>query len=135
MRVLSLSLMLILAALITPSSLLACSCAGEERPKEALSESDAVFTGRAVRERIADGMRELSFDIQTVWKGALSRSVIVMAPVSGAMCGYPFKLGPTYIVYARRLPLGLHTGLCDRTRPIEEAGRDLHALGQPRTLK
>jgi hypothetical protein len=44
-------------------------------------------------------------------------------------CGYPFRMGESYVVYAYRSPTGqLSTGICTRTRPVANATDDLTYL-------
>ena len=83
------------------------------------------------------------------WKGVPGETLAVYSPASGASCGYRFEVGSQYLVYAqiaKRSGGGwasnfgwpkdavfpaATTFLCDRTRPMESAGEDLAALGDP----
>ena len=51
--------------------------------------------------------------------------------VGGGDCGFSFRAGQTYLVYATGRREALHTSICSRTRPLEEATEDLEALGMP----
>ena len=44
---------------------------------------------------------------------------------SGPACGYGFKPGERYLVYANRKGTELVTGICSRTRPLADATEDL----------
>jgi hypothetical protein len=43
----------------------------------------------------------------------------------GGDCGYPFKVGQSYLVYAYEKSNKLHASLCSRTRLLSEASEDL----------
>jgi hypothetical protein len=50
----------------------------------------------------------------------------VFTGLGDADCGYGFRLGGQYLVYAYRQKDGsLYTGICSRTRPLSEAADDL----------
>ena len=126
---------------------IACSCFGDNNSKKELRQCDAVFTGRPLRHRIVTvddvrygddarrRMRELTFEVDGVWKGALSRRATVLTAMTSAECGYNFDLRVPYVVYARQSQGRLHTTSCDLTKPLRAAQADLKALGSPKALK
>ena len=113
----------------------ACLCAPSGSPTEALAEADAVFAGEVVAIRAlghppyrlssADPV-EVEFRVSKVWKGPRRDSLTVETETSGISCGYQFKKGRRYIVYA----LEGRTGMCTRTAPSWWAFADLIALGE-----
>lgn len=153
-RAFSLLLALVMSlafAVLGPSPAFACSCAGGESPEQAFQRADAVFTGEMVRGGIEDPDPEdgtmiggIQFRVIDAWKGVPGESVVLYGQeaayygrleegemaVSGG-CAYIFGEGESYLVYASRYADGLQTGICDRTMPLTEAGRDLDALGPP----
>ncbi len=73
----------------------------------------------------------VTFDIAVGYINAPSGVVEVATGSGGGDCGYRFAIGKRYLVYARKWPpsgSGLTTGICSRTRPIEEAGEDIKYL-------
>lgn len=116
---------------------LACSCVQSGPPCQAAWTADVVLSG-TVRslERIegsgADAVFErvrVTFDVEQGYINAPSGVVEVATGSGGGDCGYRFTVGKRYLVYAwKRAPSGLTTGICSRTRPIEEAGEDLKYL-------
>jgi hypothetical protein len=54
---------------------------------------------------------------------------VVNTANQGSACGYPFKEGREYLVYASERQQGLEVDLCGETRPLSEAGADLAVLG------
>ena len=120
-----------------------CTCSGDTTPKKELRDCDAVFTGRALRRQtvtIRDAriggerrrMRQFSFEVDSQWKGSLPRRIKILTGMSSGECGHDFDLRVPYIVYARRAEGQLHTSICDLTKRLDQAARDLRALGQPK---
>lgn len=111
-----------------------CQCIESDTSAEAAFEQyDAVFVGQVVELRLAkstqptntdgrepvDGV-EVSLKVLERWKGEMSaRAVVVTNPDDGS-CGYPFRVGATYLVWARRAQVGqaFTVHLCDRTKPL-----------------
>jgi len=67
-----------------------------------------------------------TFRVAEVWKGPEQETVEVTTALSDASCGYPFREGEGYLVYASE---GLQATLCSSTKPLSGAGADLEALG------
>ena len=112
----------------------ACSCMPSGPPCQSVFTAQAVFAGTvrsitpigpvptwggSVRVEFEDAIafRGVDGDIQSV----------VTSVADGASCGYGFKPGERYVVYASRSNPGepLITGICSRTRPVAEAAEDL----------
>jgi hypothetical protein len=114
----------------------ACSCmAGGNSPCQAYWNADVVFIGTV--EKITsvnsrDGAdrferRRVSFGISEAFRGIQAEQAEVLTGMGGGDCGYGFKTGETYLVYAYRdKQTGrLSTGICTRTRPLARAKDDL----------
>ena len=117
----------------------ACTCAPNETPQKALSESTAVFSGRVIELYYIDQhYYQVLFDVQESWKGIDEEPLTINTSTSGNTCGYDFELGNDYLVYAhgQTQPIGgkpeLGTGICSRTTPISTAQADLLVLGEGR---
>ncbi len=127
----------------------ACSC-GMGTPEERLQGSDAVFSGvvvdvdkgYAVESDVKGGtlssllargsLAPVTFDVEESWKGVSEGPVAVRGYGSGVSCDIEFRGGERYLVYAdskqeEDVPLG--TGLCAGTKRLDQARRDLQALG------
>lgn len=125
-----------LLASVEPSQ--ACSCLSPGSPSESLADATEVFQGVVASVEIYDrgdgtwasnDPVTVEFDVNTVWKGALSRSFTVTTVRDGASCGFGFALGVEYIVYSYEGS----TGLCSRTHEVGRAGyNDREELGQGR---
>jgi hypothetical protein len=119
----------------------ACSCASVPLEKH-LRTSDAVFSGEAVgidENDLSPGagpqLGKVTFNVSDVWKGVSEEPVAVYGQGPEATCGIDFEEGESYLVYAYRSNGDganlLQTDLCNETKPLEAAERDLRVLGPP----
>lgn len=132
-------LLFIIVSLLTVNTTLvsACSCVSPAPPKESLEKSTAVFSGKVVDiytplgfvVSSADSVK-ITFEVSKVWKGPSYELLVVKTARDGASCGYSFKKGEEYIVYAYGEESELQTGICSRTKPPSRAQEDLTGLGQ-----
>jgi hypothetical protein len=146
----SVLLALSLVALL-PDCASACTCASEggpkERAKEAIADSDAVFSGEVVdlekeppdTEMVEGTMltvmggggrkATVSLRISEVWKGPNQETVQFTTPVAdGISCAHTFEEGREYLVYADG-GQDLEVDGCSETKPLSGAGTDLALLG------
>ena len=103
----------------------ACSCAVPGLPCEAAWRSDVVFSGRVVSldsPAPGTGIRGVQFAVIASFRGPQLRTIVVG---SGGGCSYSFKVGESYLVYARHMQGMLTTSICTRTRPLRDAADDL----------
>lgn len=115
---------------------LACSCAPGFTPQKAAAQAAAIFLGKA--EKVVPpssaqpfGEVQVKFKVDRFWKGLTSRHVVVGTWSQSAMCGYGFREGDNYLVYAHIDSQGkLQTNLCSRTRLEVDADEDLAVLGE-----
>ena len=128
---------------LSPQCASACSCAIEsnpkERAKEAMSDSEAVFSGEVAEVKEGpptkmmgmSGVRtsRVTLRASEVWKGPQRETLEVSTPRDSMTCGYPFKEGQEYLVYAYTGKQGLEVDLCNGTRRLAEAKADLEVLG------
>ena len=124
-------LMFIAISLLVPFSTWACSCSPPPPPKESLKLSKAVFLGTVTTIALDKKYGKLvTFKIIKYWKGIDKPIVSLWTAKSGASCGYGFKEGEKYLVYAYGQEDGdIRTSICTRTRPLSHAEKDLKALG------
>jgi hypothetical protein len=54
----------------------------------------------------------VTFDVETVYKGDVPRTITVHTVVGGASCGYTFAVGRRYTVFPWSLDGRLDAGLC-----------------------
>lgn len=92
-----------------------------------------MFTARAIEimepERSLPGLkRVVRMRVGEVLTGVdpEQKEVEIVTGSGGGDCGYPFQSGRDYAVYAHKNSDGrLETGICTRTRPLEEAAEDI----------
>src|SRR5687768_1159900 len=112
----------------------ACQCAGTQPPCEAYWNASAVFVGTVtfstttrIKESGAESTRRLvRFHVDRQLRGLEASEVEVVTGFGDADCGYGFRLGGQYLVYAdQNDEKMLSTSICSRTRPLSEASADL----------
>lgn len=112
------------AMLSFPTAAAACSCAPSGPPCQAYFSTDAVFVATVqsitTRERPAGDRpferRLVRLAIDGPSRGVTGTSVDVWTGTGGGDCGFGFKEGLRYVVYAYRQADGtLSTGICSRT--------------------
>ncbi len=111
------------------------------RPREDnLQAAEIVFSGKVVNITHVAGDDVVLFNVLAVWKGVLqSQATVYTGDTSRdcgtGNCGYHFKRGSSYLVFAYdwRNPRGstmhLVTDYCSRTDLLSAASQDLAALG------
>ena len=114
----------------------ACTCAPVQSAAQELERATAVFSGKVVeikRHKRPEGIFagvEVVFRVEKTWKGVEGGTVRVFTSSHSAACGYGFRKGRTYLVYAYGdAKGGLSTGICSRTKRLKDAREDLGELG------
>ena len=117
----------------TPSIGYACSCVIPPPPDQALQQAEAVFAGKVigVKENSQKYQKSVLFEVTSTWKGVTQTQVELTTPLNSAACGYEFKEGQEYLVYANQGEANqLETNLCTRTTEFSSAEEDLSVLGE-----
>lgn len=97
----------------------------------------AIFSGRVVEispaRRDASGFpwRTVRFQVLEGLAGIDGDAAEVMTGLGGGDCGYGFKVGESYVVYAFRAKSGeLTTSICTATKPLSEGEADVNYARQ-----
>jgi hypothetical protein len=98
----------------------------QQQARRALAGSSAVFAGEVVGFKRGFMTTKVSFRVSEVWKGPEQHTLEVRTPRYGMSCGYSFKEGQGYLVYATGKRMNVSA--CGRTMPLSEASADLEAL-------
>ena len=128
--------------LCLPISASACDCGYSGAPCKAFAATPYVFSGRvtkisSISIKISSGDqyqdRLVLFEVDHPYRGLESKKVVeVVTGFGRGDCGYAFREGERYLVYA--LPHAatgkLYTGICSRTRLLADAAADLEYLAR-----
>lgn len=116
----------------------ACQCVPNGPVCEAAWEADLVFAGRVEAIELVQpkgtprpfATRRVRFRISEPFMGASTSEIDVDTGAGGGDCGYRFREGREYLIYARRNPQTgrFTTSICSRTKPIASAAEDLAYL-------
>ncbi len=119
------------ALLVTPRAARACTCIADVPLCQSFWQTDAVFTGEVLSFEPANpdqpfSRRVARIRIERTWRGAVEGVVDVITGAGGGDCGYSFRAGIKYVVYAHRARDGSWTtSICSPTKPLEHAAGDL----------
>lgn len=75
---------------------------------------------------------KVHFEVFHVWKGQVGEEIQVRTQFGGGTCGYTFRLGESYLVYASHITdkqIAVHQ--CSRTSRLRGALEDISVLGPP----
>lgn len=125
---------------VTSLAVQACSCFQVGTPCESYGTASAVFVGTAVSVRTVErpktenedpwyDRRVFKFSVEQSYLGVDGTEVEIFTGMGGGDCGYSFKIGERYLVYAHGYQNRLSTSICARTRPFASATEDLAFLG------
>ncbi|MBD9470198.1 hypothetical protein [Pseudoxanthomonas sp. PXM01] len=124
-------LCLLLAAAWLPLRAEACSCARPGTPVEEKDQHTRVFLGRvqAIEEDLrGEPRRRVRFIVSETFKGTPVRRLTVDTGIGGGDCGYAFRTGQEYVVYAWGKDDALATGICSLTGPATHPRSGLDVL-------
>ncbi|MBW8351559.1 hypothetical protein K0H71_19260 [Bacillus sp. IITD106] len=122
-----------------PSLANACSCAEIPSVEDELERSKVVFIGKVLsikQIKNSNGYAPYSvlFDVSSVWKGPKHSEITILTGLGGGDCGFEFKEGEEYLVYANEStmygPDSLVTTICNRTNILSSSHGDLEKLGE-----
>ncbi|MDQ8735286.1 hypothetical protein [Paenibacillus sp. LHD-38] len=119
-----------------PTAANACICVKSDAVLENKSSSDAVFEGTATSVKASslsvfrsDGKTiKASFQVNEVWKGHVAPSIEVLTADAEDSCGFAFKEGERYLVYATATGKSL-VASCSATVLLSDAGEHIELLG------
>lgn len=130
----------VLVILLTASSAFSCSCISNGPPCQSFGNTAAVFIGTPTEVKQTTAkltssdeeypQRLFTFQVQEPFRGVNTAQIEVRTGMGGGDCGYNFRLGERYLVYASfDAANGLYgTSICTRTRPVSDAAEDLEYI-------
>lgn len=134
-------LLTLLFCALLPYRTSACDCGDPGPPCKAFANTPVVFAGRvvkiatiSVKAPSGDAYQDrlIFLEVEQSYRGSVGKTAEVVTGSDSSECGYHFREGEHYLVYAYPHPQSgkLYTGICQRTRPISEAGDDLDYLNK-----
>ena len=120
-----------LALLLSPAPARACSCIAEVPLCQSFWQADVVFTGEVLTFERLDpeqffSKRIARVRVDRVWRGEVTGVVNVSTGAGGGDCGYSFRRGQQYVIYAHEGARGtLSTNICTPTKLLSKASADL----------
>lgn len=122
--------LIVLALAISQHSIaLACKCLlpGPEI-NEAFQRADVIFVGRCTSAELKTRkdtewgehyIIRFTFEVQNRWKGLSKKEeVVVETGIGFGDCGFPFRLGLSYLIYGYYENNSFKTDICTRTRLV-----------------
>src|SRR5262252_5186301 len=121
------------------SDVKACTCGFVGPPCEEYWRSQAVFAGKVIKKStfyVEEGEGDsrhtyqqvlVRFSIEQAFKGVAGDEVEIVTGMGHGDCGYHFKDGERYVVYAIRSGRDksrLYSGICNRIKLVAEADED-----------
>ena len=132
---------LIICLLVSYTIGLACTCENRNTSAQEFETVDAAFSGKVTEMteiKTENGLIEgylVKFRVEQSWKFIDQSELIIFTPGVG-MCGYPFDVGETYLIYASRKDRKeLTTGICRKTAKLKYAKEELKDLKNRKQLK
>lgn len=126
---------------LLPHRTSACDCGDPGPPCKAFANTPVVFAAQVVKiatisEKGPSGDsyedRLVFLEVERSYRGSVGKTAEVVTGSASTECAYDFRQGEHYLVYAYPHPQSgkLYTGICQRTRPLSEAGDDLDYLNK-----
>jgi hypothetical protein len=109
----------------------ACECPKRNDFQREFEQSQSVFVGEVVEINNSLTDTLITFNVERIWKGTKSERIVVRTRNRGKTCGYNFKEGERYLVYADE---ELRTSTCSRTREFKSNDPDLIDLAKKEEL-
>ena len=118
----------------------ACSCGSANAPCISFGSAQAVFVGTVLSKRVDEQTRPTDrgninrnpigfrFAVEQSYRGAAGPEIEIFTGRGGGDCGYDFKIGQRYLVYAYLDGDKLTTYICTRTKLFGTAAEDLAFL-------
>jgi hypothetical protein len=111
----------------------ACECTKRDNLETEFRLAHSVFVGEAIEIKDTQPDASITFRVEKIWKGNKAEKIIVLTNNQGKACGYHFKKGERYLVYAFA-DGDLRTSICNRTNDLRSADGDLEELNQRKPL-
>lgn len=126
-----------LILLIYPENFFACSCLRTPNPPcRSYWNTPVIFDGIVTEfasiENNPNGFenRKAKFKVENAYKGISTEEIDIYTGDGGSDCGFPFRVGQRYLVYAYGNDNYLTTTYCARTSSLKNVAEDLNYFKQ-----
>ena len=137
-RILTILLCFVIAGYLHAPNAFACSCLSLGPAMTSFFSSDTIFSGRVLDIKNPEAQNgimssadpvQVTFDVFKSYKGLRGNNVVVTTTLSDDSCGYDFKNGQEYLVYANKSSGdNLSVSLCSRTALLSGTRNDIRAF-------
>lgn len=117
--------------ILSASDVFACTCMHlRGTVEDGYKRYPVIFSGKVISSvKSGDYSRKVTIQVQNSWKSKLPKTVTVFTGAQTSMCGFPFKKGESYLIYADGEKVkDLSVTLCSRTTLLSGAADDIEAL-------
>ena len=129
-------LMFVAVSLLSLETVNACSCKRSKPPCGGYEKTSAIFTGEVINITVVPQRgKTVQFKVIESLNNVRVQNLNVETGLGGGDCGYDFKVGEKYLVYANEYEGKIGTGLCSRTQLLSTAQNDLEILRQTKLNK
>lgn len=117
---------LILFVLVFSNDVYSCSCESHGKmDDQQYNKYDVIFSGKAISIQKKQWMKEITFEVQTRFKGVLKLSKVTITTLAQeSTCGISPKVGEEWLIFAYRESEGFQTSLCTRTKSMNKNAWD-----------
>jgi hypothetical protein len=131
MRVLSTALAAFAVASF-PSRSDACSCIDPGSVAAGFDASGSVLEGKVLSLQHQPAEHRISARLEVLqrWKGASGKTVEVVTTDQGSMCGFEFRRGERYLIFAQATTSPLSVSICSLSKPSNAAAEDIAELNR-----
>lgn len=98
----------------------ACSCVMPGTPEEETEKSDVVFNGTVTEVESSGYGYDVTFQVNEALKGVEDTAVTIHTGQGGGDCGFEFKEGEEYLVYAYKGEAQFEVSICSLTSLLSE---------------
>jgi hypothetical protein len=111
-----------------------CTCIAPEPVADEYKRNTAIFSGQVISSiKSGKSARKVKIRVKDRWKGKSSKIITISTSAVGAMCGYNFVKGKSYLIYADSDESNaLWVSICSRTKLLSESKEDIEALNNLR---
>ncbi|HEY6559735.1 MAG TPA: hypothetical protein VI072_20775 [Polyangiaceae bacterium] len=115
-----------------PSRSDACSCIDPGSVAAGFDASGSVLEGKVLSLQHQPAAHRISARLEVLqrWKGASGKTVEVVTTDQGSMCGFEFRRGERYLIFAQATTSPLSVSICSLSKPSNGAAEDIAELNR-----